>query len=82
MLQYHSEGRDDGTNKEHAKDEQLQALAEITAEFLADICIQIPKVIPKEHFANFPVGSDCLLRLLNDYEKAEPALSFSLWKAT
>lgn len=62
VLQYHSEGKDDGTSKEDTKDEQLQTLAEITAEFLADICIQIPKVIPKERFANFPVGSDCLLR--------------------
>lgn len=37
VLQYHSEGKED------TKDEQLQALAEITAEFLADICIQISK---------------------------------------
>nr|AFO64939.1 serum amyloid A-like protein 1 [Oplegnathus fasciatus] len=43
VLQYHSEGKDDGTSKEDTKDEQLQTLAEITAEFLADICIQIPK---------------------------------------
>ncbi|KAM8892302.1 protein saal1 [Spinachia spinachia] len=37
VLQYHSEA------KKGAKDEQLQTLAEITAEFLAEICIQIPK---------------------------------------
>lgn len=43
VLQYHSEGKDDGTSKEDTKDEQLQALAEITAEFLADICSQISK---------------------------------------
>ncbi|XP_029289684.1 protein saal1 [Cottoperca gobio] len=43
VLQYHSEGKDDGTSKEDRKDDQLQTLAEITAEFLADICIQIPK---------------------------------------
>ncbi|XP_076590004.1 protein saal1 [Chaetodon auriga] len=43
VLQYQSEGKDDGTSKEDTEDEQLQTLAEITAEFLADICIQIPK---------------------------------------
>ncbi|XP_044050394.1 protein saal1 isoform X1 [Siniperca chuatsi] len=43
VLQYHSEGKDDGTSKEDTRDEQLQTLTEITAEFLADICIQIPK---------------------------------------
>ncbi|XP_054476423.1 protein saal1 [Anoplopoma fimbria] len=43
VLQYHSEDKDDGASKEDTKDEQLQTLAEITAEFLADICIQIPK---------------------------------------
>lgn len=44
VLQYHSEAKCDGSSKEDTKDEQLQTLAEITAEFLADICIQIPKV--------------------------------------
>ncbi|XP_070763913.1 protein saal1 [Enoplosus armatus] len=43
VLQYHSEGKDVDTSKEETKDEQLQTLAEITAEFLSDICIQIPK---------------------------------------
>lgn len=43
VLQYQSEGKDDGTSKEDTDDEQLQTLAEITTEFLADICIQIPK---------------------------------------
>ncbi|GAA6221450.1 protein SAAL1 [Lates japonicus] len=43
VLQYHSECKDDGTSKEGRKDEQLQTLSEITAEFLADICSQIPK---------------------------------------
>lgn len=42
VCQYHSECKD-VTNKEDAKDEQLQTLAEITAEFLADLCINIPK---------------------------------------
>lgn len=31
-------------NKETATDDQLQALFEITSEFLADLCIHIPKV--------------------------------------
>uniref|UniRef100_A0A4W6DBS7 Serum amyloid A-like 1 n=1 Tax=Lates calcarifer TaxID=8187 RepID=A0A4W6DBS7_LATCA len=43
VLQYHSECKDDGTSKEGRKDKQLQILSEITAEFLADICSQIPK---------------------------------------
>ena len=62
VLQYHSECKDDSMSKDDTQDEQLQTLAEITAEFLADICIQIPKVKPKKCF---PVGSDCLLRFLN-----------------
>uniref|UniRef100_A0A4W6DCC2 Serum amyloid A-like 1 n=1 Tax=Lates calcarifer TaxID=8187 RepID=A0A4W6DCC2_LATCA len=45
VLQYHSECKDDGTSKEGRKDKQLQILSEITAEFLADICSQIPKVM-------------------------------------
>ena len=44
VLQYQSEGKDDATSRDATKDEQLQTLAEITAEFLADICIQIPQV--------------------------------------
>ncbi|KAM7396833.1 hypothetical protein PAMP_019842 [Pampus punctatissimus] len=43
VLQYNSECNDDSTSKDDTQDEQLQTLAEITAEFLADICIQIPK---------------------------------------
>ncbi|CAK6961495.1 protein saal1 [Scomber scombrus] len=43
VLQYHSECTDDSTSKDDTQDEQLQTLAEITAEFLADICSQIPK---------------------------------------
>eukprot|EP00064_Thunnus_orientalis_P019912 superscaffoldBa00005205_g20043 len=43
VLQYHSECKDDSMSKDDTQDEQLQTLAEITAEFLADICIQIPK---------------------------------------
>ncbi|XP_023278158.1 protein SAAL1 [Seriola lalandi dorsalis] len=43
VLQNHSECKDDGTNKESTKDELLQTLAEITAEFLADIFNQITK---------------------------------------
>lgn len=50
VLQFHSEVKCDGSSKEDTKDEQLQTLAEITAEFLADICIQVPKVIPNKHF--------------------------------
>lgn len=45
VLQYRSEAKDGGFGKEGVKDEQLQTLAEITAEFLAEICVQIPKVI-------------------------------------
>ncbi|XP_040017717.2 protein saal1 [Gasterosteus aculeatus] len=42
VLQYRSEAKDEGFGKEGVKDEQLQTLAEITAEFLAEICVQIP----------------------------------------
>ncbi|XP_068459847.1 protein saal1 [Clinocottus analis] len=41
VLQLQIEDR--GSSKEGPKDEQLQTLAEITTEFLADICIHIPK---------------------------------------
>ncbi|XP_041652671.1 protein saal1 isoform X2 [Cheilinus undulatus] len=43
VLQYHSDTKNGDTSKEDTTDEQLQTLAEITAEFLADICAQIPK---------------------------------------
>ncbi|XP_059191557.1 protein saal1 [Centropristis striata] len=43
VLQYHSEGKHVSTSEGDTKDEQLQTLADITVEFLADICIQIPK---------------------------------------
>ncbi|KAM7002241.1 protein saal1 [Tautogolabrus adspersus] len=43
VLQYDSESKNNDANEEDTKDEQLQTLAEITAEFLADICAQIPK---------------------------------------
>lgn len=43
VLQLHSVDKDEGSSKEGPKDEQLQTLVEITAEFLADICIHIPK---------------------------------------
>uniref|UniRef100_A0A7N8XHJ2 Serum amyloid A-like 1 n=1 Tax=Mastacembelus armatus TaxID=205130 RepID=A0A7N8XHJ2_9TELE len=43
VLQYFSECKEDDASKVDTKDEQLQVLAEITAEFLADICNQISK---------------------------------------
>ncbi|XP_037834177.1 protein saal1 isoform X2 [Kryptolebias marmoratus] len=43
VCQYHSECKDEATNKDDAEDEQLQALDEITAEFLADLCSQMSK---------------------------------------
>lgn len=46
VLQHHSDA-----TREEKKDEQLQMLAETAAEFLADICLQIPKVKP--NIANF-----------------------------
>lgn len=48
LCQHHSE------NKEGASDEQLQALFEITSEFLADLCIHIPKVIFRRNSFTFP----------------------------
>ncbi len=68
VLQYHSEGKDDGTSKEDSLDDQLEALADITAEFFADICIRFSKVIPNENFSNFPIGSDFYLRFLSAAE--------------
>lgn len=52
VLQYHSEYQNNKTEdcaskgdiqQEETKDEQLQVLVETTAEFLADMCFQIPK---------------------------------------
>ncbi|KAM4573655.1 protein saal1 [Odontesthes bonariensis] len=43
VCQYQSECKDEATNKDDTKDDHLQTLAEITAEFLADICIHISK---------------------------------------
>lgn len=41
VLQYLTEYKD--ANEDYTKNEQLQTLAEITTEFLADICVQISK---------------------------------------
>ncbi|KAM9376828.1 protein saal1 [Pholidichthys leucotaenia] len=43
VCQYYSEKNDESANKEDPKDEQLQTLAEITVEFLADLCGNISK---------------------------------------
>lgn len=44
VLQYHTELKNNATDDEEGtKNEQLQTLAEIAAEFLADICLQISK---------------------------------------
>lgn len=43
LLQYHGDAGCDG-DEEKENDMQLQMLAETAAEFLADICLQIPKV--------------------------------------
>ncbi|XP_068170258.1 protein saal1 [Antennarius striatus] len=43
VLHFHTEGKHPASSKDDRKDDQLQALAEITAEFLSDICIQISK---------------------------------------
>lgn len=43
MEQQHREGGASSTCEEAAQDEQLQMLAEIISEFLADICLQISK---------------------------------------
>lgn len=44
VIQHLNDCTDESTGKEVTRDEQHQTLAEITVEFLADICIQIPKV--------------------------------------
>lgn len=43
VLQYCKEYKDSNTEEEYTKNKQLQTLAEITTEFLADICVQISK---------------------------------------
>lgn len=43
VCHYQSECKDSSANKEDEKDEQLQTLAEITADFLADLFINIHK---------------------------------------
>lgn len=47
LLQFCSESKSDDS----VEDEQLQTLAEITAEFLSDICLLISKV-----FLNGPIS--------------------------
>lgn len=47
LLQFRTESKPDGSGE----DEQLQTLAEITAEFLSDICLLISKV-----FLNSPIS--------------------------
>lgn len=56
LLQHHSDATCDGASGEEEKeDEQLQTLAETAAEFLADVCLQIPKVEPNIGNFNFSV---------------------------
>lgn len=43
VCQYHSECKDGATNKDDTLDDQLQTLAEITVEFLAELFAHIPK---------------------------------------
>ncbi|XP_015259100.1 PREDICTED: protein SAAL1 [Cyprinodon variegatus] len=43
VCQHHSEFKPESSDKDAANDEQLQTLAEITSEFLADFCINIQK---------------------------------------
>lgn len=43
VCQYQNECKDNSANKEDEKDEQLETLAEITAEFLADLVVHIQK---------------------------------------
>lgn len=47
VCQHQSESKREHSNKDKAKDDQLMSvsLAEITSEFLADICLNITKVI-------------------------------------
>lgn len=54
LLQHHSEPKPDDGNK----DEQLQTLAEITTEFLSDVCLQISKVFLNSHSDNFINGKN------------------------
>lgn len=58
LLQHHSESRPESGNK----DEQLQTLAEITTEFLSDVCLQISKVFPNGHSDHFINGEHSALR--------------------
>uniref|UniRef100_A0A3B5MFX1 Serum amyloid A-like 1 n=1 Tax=Xiphophorus couchianus TaxID=32473 RepID=A0A3B5MFX1_9TELE len=43
VCQHQSESKREDSNKDEANDDQLQTLAEITSEFLADICLNITK---------------------------------------
>lgn len=61
MLQYDSDAtRERQSGEEEKKDEQLEALAETSAELLADICLGIQKV--KLNSANFT--SSCIKYLM------------------
>lgn len=62
LLQDHSESRPDDGNK----DEQLQTLAEITTEFLSDVCLQISKVFLNGHSDNYINGEHSALRFQED----------------
>ncbi|XP_074534458.1 protein saal1 [Halichoeres trimaculatus] len=74
VLQYHSERKTDETNTEGTKDEQLQTLAEVTAEFLADICEQIPKEtvadLIKEGYLTEKTSLTAASSLVHDYKTA------------
>lgn len=52
VSQYQNECKDGSANKEDEKDEHLETVAEITAEFLADLFIHIQKVIFRDLFCS------------------------------
>lgn len=61
VCQYQNECKDGSANKEDEKDEHLETVAEITAEFLADLFIHIQKVILKEFILLTFVGQIILI---------------------
>ncbi|XP_013869070.1 protein saal1 [Austrofundulus limnaeus] len=79
VCQYHSEHKDEDTNK----DEQLQALVEVTTEFLADLCSQMSKdtvadLIKKGHLTEKTcvTAASCLLpKFKTSFQHLQAALS-------
>ncbi|KAM4734943.1 protein saal1 isoform 2-T2 [Anableps anableps] len=83
VCQHQNESKNEASNKDEANDDQLQTLAEITTEFLADLCLNIKKetvaeLIKKDYLTQktCQAAADCLIpNYKTSFQHLQTALS-------